>query len=454
MLLDLCKKLEAGTDKNLRHYFTKTATIKEIAHFNNRKVLAVGLKGIGKTATYRFFSEFETDADVTVGITQDKFTLFLPHKNLNYATCRKQFEHDLVIEALRAISSSRDSLKNKVSKVLLDKATRQVKSYVDSLKSLAGRFGGISILGCGFTLTKGDTPVLVGMRKDKEIAESLVVLREICEKGIKIRIVVDDPELVFSASRDLDTQLIGGFCLAALRLSEAIAQLKIIVLLKTHVYFPIAREVEDLSKYPEHMGRLSWSKEELTEVIANRLKWSHEKWEKYFIGNEKQARDLLKSLCLEVRNGPRDLLRWVDLALQSANGAPIDKTIFMNAKKKMAQNSLAEVESAHSGEYPRIPAVIKEIFHTDPFKKYTLKELINHIADLLIKDPEMMALSRLPWMQCENSRTLPKLLFEIAAIAIEYDHRLILPYEEDYDIQHFEAADSIFLAPTLIEAMA
>ena len=54
-----------------------------------------------------------------------------------------------------------------------------------------------------------------------------------------LSIVVDEPEQVFSTSRELDTHSIGGFCLAALRLSEANPNLKVIPLLKTHVYYPI-----------------------------------------------------------------------------------------------------------------------------------------------------------------------------------------------------------------------
>src|SRR5262249_51153632 len=159
-------------------------------------------------------------------------TLFLPNKNLHYATCCKQFEHDITLEALRAVAESDAKMFNREERRLLDRAAAQVNSYREVLRAAAGRFGGISILGSGFTIRSAETPVAVGLREDKDVNAASETLEEICSKGIEIRIVVDDPEQVFSASRELDTHLVGGFCLAALRLSQRIRGLKIVVLLK------------------------------------------------------------------------------------------------------------------------------------------------------------------------------------------------------------------------------
>lgn len=453
MLKEVFKKLDSGTDENLKSYFIITTAINELGHFESRKALAVGLKGVGKTAAYRYFTEFDHTADIIVGINTDKFSVYLPNKNLNYATTRKQFEHDIVMEALRAVTENRKSLTKKVNKSLLDRAAKHVSSYTDTLKSVAGRFGGVSILGFGFTIHHPDTPVAVGLREERDITDAFNLLKELCASGVKIRIVVDDPEHVFSAHRELDTHLIGGFCLAALRLSEAIPGFKVIALLKTHVYYPILLDVDDLRRHPDHMERLCWIKEELVEVVANRIRWAGSTWTNFFEGTDQQARQMVEGMCTNVRNGPRDLLRWIDLSLQDTKDAKIGQGTLNKTKKRMSLDSLGELESAHSSKYTKIGAVIKAIFRDDPEHRYSMKELKQHIQHLLIKDQEMKALSRLPWMQLETAQTLPELLFEIGAIALEADGRIILPYEEGYDTEHFERASRVLLVPTFVEAI-
>jgi hypothetical protein len=297
-------------------------------------------------------------------------------------------------------------------------------------------------------------PVAIGLREERDITDAFNILKEICAGGVKIRIVVDDPEHVFSASSELDTHLIGGFCLAALRLSEAIPGFKVIALLKSHVYYPVLLDVDDLRKYPDHMGRLCWIKEELVEVIAKRLKWAGSSWTSFFEGTEKQARQMVEGMCGYVRNGPRDLLRWVDLSNQTTKGAKIGERTISQTKKRMSSDSLGEFESAHNSSYPKIGAVLKVIFRDDPQHKYSLAELKGHIKNLLIKNSEMKALSKMTWMQFETNQSIPKLLFETGAIAFEFKGRVILPYEEGYDNENFEAATSIFVVPTFIEAIS
>jgi hypothetical protein len=453
---DSCRQLEAATDTRLTTYFVRTSAIDEIARFDSRRALTVGLKGIGKTAAYRYFTEFERTPDVTVGITPEKFSLHLTNKNLHYSTCRKQFEHDLVLEALRAITEKRKALAKRVDGKLLDEAAAQVKAYTETLKKLAARItgGGISILGCGFTLTKGDVPVAVGLTEEHSIVAASSALKKICAAGLKIRIVVDDPEQVFSASRELDTHLVGGFCLAALRLQDAIPGLKVIALLKTHVYYPTLMAVDDLRKYPDHMGRLSWNKDELARVVADRLHSAKVTWADIFLGNETEARRLLSSMGDEIRNGPRDLLRWLDLGLQARKNGKIDERMVKSTKKAMSLDSLGEWESAHGDAYQKISAVIRAIFGKKPKQRFSLPELKAHIQGLMLNDDEMKTLTNLPWMQLETSATLPDLLFKAGALVFESNQHDVLPYQEDYDERQFARADHIGLVPLLIEAIS
>ncbi len=319
---DTCKRLDAGIDGGLSNYITKTQAIDALGDFKSSAVIAVGLKGIGKSSAFRYLTEInKISNEVIIGINPDKFTLYLTNRDLNYTTYRKQFEHDITIEALRAIIERQDVLQTQVPgiKPLIDTARKAQKSYLDAVKQFLGRGVGVSVLGCGLSLGKGDSPVLVGLRPEKDVQSAYDTLSDICSRGVRVRIVVDDPEQVFSASRSLDEDLIGGFCLAAIRLSDAIPNLKIIGLLKTHIYQPVLRSVDDLTRYPEHMIRLHWSPDELLELLQRRMKAERQKWTDLFEGTEADGKKLIRSELKKItRNGPRDLLRTLDLAFQKS----------------------------------------------------------------------------------------------------------------------------------------
>ena len=452
-LQSVFENLDSATDEKLQSYFTATGAIGRLSDFGSRRSLAVGLKGVGKTAAYRYLTEFDNTPDVVIGINIDRFSLSLPNRNLHYATCRKQFEHDITLEALRGVTEKRVSLKTRISKHYLDAAATEVRTYIETLKSVASRFGGLSLIGCGFTVRQADAVVAIGLGKQSEV-NAPRVLKAVCEAGIKIRIVVDDPEQVFSASRELDTHLIGGFCLAALRMSQANPNLKVIPLLKTHVYYPTLVDVDDLRQYPDHMERLCWTRDELIDVVTNRLKLLGSSLPDLFRGTEKQGRQHIEAMCAEVRDGPRDLLWWIYLCLKHTKGDKISAEVLKQTKAKMSKRSLGELVSAHSGHYKRIGEVVKCIFRKEPIRKYSLNELRKHIADLMLKDKEMKSLWKLDWMQMQTHHALPALLFEVGAIAMQYKGTLILPYEEGYDTENFEEAESVELVPALLDAMS
>jgi hypothetical protein len=454
-----CKKLNSATDERLGGYYVKTPAIQALADFTSEPGLAVGLKGIGKTAAYRYLAEFDArnpeTPDITIGITADKYSLYLPHTNLHYSACLKQFRHDLILEALKAATETSGQLKTRIGTSLISDARKHVNSYAEMLRKIVKTFSGfsVSVLGSGFTLPAGTAAVAVGLRPDAAVEKALGTLKAICASGIKIRIVVDDPEHVFSASRDLDVHLVGGFCLAALELSESIPNLKVIALLKTHVYYPILLYVDDLSRHPDHMGRLCWEKDQLLKVVEDRLRWSDSTWADVFDGGESNGRALVEFMCERIRNGPRDLLRWLDLTFQLTAGGKVSKVAVNKTRKRMSLDSLAELESAHSESYPRLGAILKIVFHDGYDRKFTLQELRKHIGALKLKDEELMSLWNLPWMQRETSFTLPDVFFKVGTIALHPTEQAVLPYQGDYHVRTFESSSHVSLIPSLVEAL-
>jgi hypothetical protein len=452
---EACRTLDGETDPRLGSYITATTSLTNLAHPDSSQVIAVGLKGVGKSSAFRYLTDFDLKRDIVVAINPDSFELSLPSRRFNYAACRKQFEQDVVIEALRAIDSNASQLASRCGKALLIQARKHVKSYLEAIKGAAGQVRGlgISILGCGFTISRGEAPTAIGLIPRQEVADALATLKAICQQGVKVRIVVDDPELVFSASQDLDMHLLGGFCLAALRLSVAIKGFKVVALLKTHVYHPVRESIEDLSKYPDHTTRLAWTDDELLSLVERRLKATAVRWSDVFDGGEQEGRALIQYMVGLLRNGPRDLLRWFDLALQQSAGRKLQRSHIVDTFDKLSRDSLKEMESAHFVRYEKLGSVVRAIFSSKPGKDFTRQELLDHLQTVLVKDRRIKSLSGLDWMQRESSDSLPQTLFEVGALALRAKSRLILPYHPDYDQDAFEGADRFVLVPGLAAAV-
>jgi hypothetical protein len=453
-----CKRLDAGIDAHLSTYITKTKAIEALADFKSRAVVAVGLKGIGKSSAYRYLTEIDLDSNqVVVGINPDNFTLYLPNRDLNYTTYRKQFEHDLVVEALRAIVEKAQILGTQVPKIgpLIETARKEQKAYLDSVKKFIGRGVGFSVVGFGLSVGKGDSPVLVGLRPEKDVQSQYDTLAAICRAGVKVRIVVDDPEQVFSASRTLNEELVGGFCLAAIRLSDAITNLKVIALVKTHIYQPVMISVDDLTRYPRHMIPLQWTNDELIELVNRRLKGEKQRWVDVFEGSEAGAKTLIRTEIKQMsRNGPRDLLRTFDIGFQVSSNGKIGKTQLSEAHQSASQDSMDELTSAYNSLYPQLGDVVRAVFHDFEHHSFKVKEFRDHLQNLMINDQDMKALSRLKWMQSRTSKTLPAVFFETGVLALESSGNMTLPFEGGYTLDAFRRAQSLKLVPSLAPAVA
>ncbi len=453
-----CRELAGDRDQNLKAYVMPTATLTKLASMSSDAAVAVGLKGAGKSSAYRYLTEFDAP-DVIIALNPDTYEFALPSRNLNYAAARKQFEHDLVLEALRAIADAADRVKKQgATAAMIATAKKQVASYLDTVKRAAGRVRGLggSILGCGFTIQVAESQTSVGLLPRKDIDEARAALKAICDAGVVVRIVIDDPEHVFSATRDLDTHMLGGLCLAAIGLRRAIKNFKVVIFMKTHVYHPVALAVEDFSKYPDHMVRLTWTNAELIGMVERRLSATSLRVEDLF--KAKKPSDgkqmMIEEMLPNLRNGPRDLLRWLDLALAANKDTQITSTHINSVSAKTSRDAFSEMERAHFESYPELGSVVKTIFKTTAAKEFGSRDFEEHIRNLVISDKDMQALSNIPWMQRRSSTMLPSVLFEAGALSFRKGADIILPFNESYELDDFKSASSVFLTPALRKAVS
>src|SRR5262249_13655871 len=151
-----------------------------VGRFDDPKALVVGITGIGKSAAFRYLAELEKTPEITVALNPDRYTLHLPRADLNYRACQKLFEGDLVMECLRAVTEHHGQLAGKVHARELAAARLAVEQYVEKVKSFAGRVSGVSVLGCGLTVSPGKDKVPVGLTQDDGGAKAVRLLEAIC----------------------------------------------------------------------------------------------------------------------------------------------------------------------------------------------------------------------------------------------------------------------------------
>lgn len=458
MLKTAFRILDAPRDPNLGDYFIVTPSIKSLGDRESTRVLAVGLRGIGKSAAFKYLVEYDRSATVTVGLDRHRHMAPLPLTDVNYRISEDQFYLDLIMEALRLIVENGNLPVPRPPAPWVREAGALVRKYRKLVTNSGGTIRASSLIGSGFTVTEPNPRVLVVLEHKLDRGEEL--LKEVCDDGLSLRIVVDDPEEVFSASKVLDVELVGGFCLAALRLSQLSQNLRVITLLKTNIYHELRSKIGDLTKYPDCITRLSWTHDALRELVERRVAWATQEPSgdlgDLFQGGRITRVNALDEMIQTVRNGPRDLLRWVYRGLVDATEhgrTKITQAGISSSRRDVAVASLDEMETAYGLKYEQIALVIRAIFRHRSRQRIPVGHFIELVDDLAVNDLSMRKLQRLPWMQRTSSARLPLVLFEVGAIAFETHKRSYQPYEPGYDLLNFERADNLYLAPLLAEAV-
>ncbi len=214
----------------------------------------------------------------------------------------------LALYILRHLQSHIDEINDKIR--IKNELFRPVLTLLDRLKGLQG----ISIFGCVIILRVPDEirkQEFIAIGKN-ESAPAIKLLKKIVDSCYSINIVTDDADRIFGGE-SLNKHLLGGFILGCSDLKNEVNGITIVHILKSHVKESLYSIEEFTNRSTRLTTYISWSDAELVELLMKRLKYSKLQWNNVFSISKE---DFVEVVSPRLRNGPRDLLRYVDLILQ------------------------------------------------------------------------------------------------------------------------------------------
>ena len=182
-----------------------------------------------------------------------------------------------------------------------------------------GRFRGLSALGFGLSIGEASAPSRAAEFEPLSEAEDDQVwdlLKEFEKTGLRLRIVVDDPDRFFSNGPNADPHLLAGYILGTNSIAERLNYVQFVHILKNNVFESLSG-IEEISNLPhDYFSYISWSEEELMEVVDERMKYAKVS-DKEVFSDDRAA--VLETMIDQLRNGPRDLLRYAEIVMKKGN---------------------------------------------------------------------------------------------------------------------------------------
>lgn len=431
---DFVSRPEARIDDDLTKYFVETAALGNIKRVEEKPFLAIGIKGIGKTAAYKYLVSDREAIDVVQAIdaeTQDPEDLPGGLPTLRYLP---DIRRDLIYQALSTVvklSKNKDSpVAKKCEKKDIESAKSLTREFWKKLKEKAKDFGGLTFLGCGFQINKLNRISRLRLTTRENQEKALGTLTNLC-RNIRIRIVVDDPEALFSTSEQLNENLVAALVIAAAELNQRVHNLKIIILIKPNIYRAL-RRVDEFPNLPSNSStKLFWSREELLDVV--KLRADAADFDLSTILNPKDKK-LTQRLLTEVRNGPRDLLRRFEIFLSEfSDGSMTSKRLDFLAEH-YARSCYEQIESAYERQYPRLANFVLALFASSPHFM-TRKEFRQRVDTVIATGDDLPRFKDTDWLRDVSG--LYDLLIDFGLTALKVGDQTFLPYQREF----FEARD-------------
>jgi hypothetical protein len=427
--LDFVRNTEARSDTKFHLYDLKTAALAKLLDPNGRAYLAIGLKGVGKSAAFKVLSE-ANGVDVVRAIDAETYEVPDEARPIPTRQYLREVRSELVFQALSDLLSRAKSDPNFARRIpddLHQRARVLTAKFWEKTKGIASEVGGISVLGFGITRRAS----LKGKKKPLEqigtedYEEAFKILEGLNGK-ISFRTVIDDPESIFTVSEKINANMVAAVCIAANELTEQLPNLRIVILLKPNV-FDALLDVDEFVRIPIDVRvRLSWTKDELKELVRKRAKAAKFDLNEIF---RPDAETVLDRIINDSRTGPRDVLNRIIVHNSVMASEEIVADDLSISADEFAKVSYEQMSGPYNTEYPGL-ARASIILFEGGVTEFDREALRRQFDNMIGSNQEIIAWADQEWAR--NSEKFSELLVEFGLVAIKSTNRIVLPYEGDF----------------------
>ncbi|CCV11761.1 hypothetical protein [Mesorhizobium sp. STM 4661] len=440
LFVEYLKRTDARSDTDLARYTVQTRPLATLASSEAKPFVGIGLKGVGKTASFLTLQAMP-GADVIQAInaeTQEPQDLTASRPTLQYLP---EIRSELALQALIALASEIDktpALSKKVPQDLQQRLHVLLADLQGKAKEAFANLGGFSVLGFGISFrNKNKTASDFKLLGREKADEALKLLKEICAL-VSIRIVVDDPEAIFATDDRLNENLIAALIIAAQELQAHIKKnFKCVVLVKPNIMRALRRVDEFVNLELDSLVRLSWSDEELRNVILRRAEAAKVDLAQVFGAAPEPA---LKQLLQDSRSGPRDVLRRLSIQLDAYPNLSVTPENLELTIERYSGACFDQIFGAYERQYPGLARISLILFEgkAPDIRRAAIAERLDQ---MIAGSPEVLAAKDQPWAR--DATLLTDLLVQFGLVAVNRGGDRVLPYHTTY-VDEAEKPDAIY----------
>lgn len=448
LFLDYIRNTEARSDNAFHLYDVKTAALAQLLDPKSRAYLAIGLKGVGKSAAFKVLST-EGNADIVHAFDAETYQISEEVKPKPTRQYVREVRGELVFQAVRDLihrARKNPTIAATIPADLYQRAQVLNDRLWEKIKDIVNEIGGISILGFGVTRRaagKGKKAPLGDQISNADYNEAVEILKQLAGR-INFRTVIDDPESLFTVSDKMNANMVAAVCIAANELTRQLPNLRIIILLKPNVFDSLLKIDEFVSIPIDVRVRLSWTKAELKAVVRKRAEAARFNLDEMFVPNTDAVLDRIVN---DSRTGPRDVLNRIIIHQDLIPTGKIVAEELSKSADEFAKVSYEQMVGPYDSEYPGL-ARASIILFEGGLIEFDRDALRRRFDNMIGSNKEIVAWADQEWAR--NSDKFSELLVEFGLVAIKSGDRTVLPYESDF-IGMSKQSDAIF---TYIPGMA
>lgn len=422
--IDAISALDARIDGRVRNYFVDTWVAQRLRQRTTGAAGLVGLKGTGKTTLFRALGEgwLPDDQVITIPISPSTSEFETSSEKTNCLQFEQSVRRGMAISILDRLSKE-----NAKSWGLDPDWWRQRAAILDPRERVGSalrRFKGFSILGCGIQWNgekTGEAEFSLTAQDDSKVIE---LLRRATEKGLRVRVVLDDPDRLFTRQGGLDANLMAGYILGTQALANEVPGLVFINIIKGHVYEAV-RNVEEISSLPhDYFSHLSWDLEELSEMLHSRMQYAGVDNSDVFDGD---PRLLIEQLLSEVRNGPRDLLRFIEIIMKSAPDAKVSIATIAANRAAFRRSAREQMRTVYGDVYQNLEILAAHLVGAEGV---SVAEFHARFKEARMASEPAAVDFKASWLGSASSAL--RAMIEAGVVDVLCGNRWVRPFERDY----------------------